>query len=294
MSVLDRWANRAAGHPPPGPFRAGFWRSPLRGPWFTAVLSVVLLPGITLVFLTGLASYAAYNPNLAPGNDLTPDKGLLGSWLPGWPAGPSWLYWVNQGVHVSLGLVLIPIILAKLWSVLPKLFEWPPVRSVTQLVERASYDPVTRREGVQLLALLASFVVAAYAGIRLLTGSVVGTGVWFVGSAVVHDLVLFPLYAGIDAALVLLLRRRPELATVAGVRWLNYLRVPAVISGLLLLVWSPLILRVSDGAYHAASGLSAQPFLPRWLAVTAVLFAISAVTLVVRAAMVRSAPRVEP
>ncbi|HWR46685.1 MAG TPA: hypothetical protein VN327_03545, partial [Pseudonocardiaceae bacterium] len=106
---------------------------------------------------------------------------------------------------------------------------------------------------------------------------------WFVGSAVVHDLVLFPLYAGIDAALVMLLRRRPGWATVAGVRWLNYLRVPAVISGLLLLVWSPLILRVSDGAYHAASGLSAQPFLPRWFAVTAILFAISAVTLLVRA-----------
>jgi hypothetical protein len=152
---------------------------------------------------------------------------------------------------------------------------------------------VTRREGVQLLALLASFVVAGYAGIRLLTGSVVGTGVWFVGSAVVHDLVLFPLYAGIDAALVQLVRRRPELATVAGVRWLNYLRVPAVVSGLLLLVWSPLILRVSNGAYHAASGLSAQPFLPRWLAITAVLFAISAVTLVVRVATVRAAPRVE-
>jgi len=99
---------------------------------------VALLPGITLMFLTGLASYAAYNPNLAPGNDTTPDKGLLGSWLPGWPAGPSWLYWVNQGVHVTLGLVLIPVVLAKLWSVLPKLFEWPPARSVTQLVERAS------------------------------------------------------------------------------------------------------------------------------------------------------------
>jgi DMSO/TMAO reductase YedYZ molybdopterin-dependent catalytic subunit len=138
MIVLPRWARRAAENPPPGPFRADFWRSPLRGPWFTAVLSVVLLPGITLMFLTGLASYAAYNPNLAPGNDTTPDKGLLGSWLPGWPAGPSWLYWVNQGVHVTLGLVLIPIVLAKLWSVLPKLFEWPPVRSVTQLVERVS------------------------------------------------------------------------------------------------------------------------------------------------------------
>ena len=136
--MLDRWVRRATEHPPPGPFRAGFWRSPLRGPWFTAVLSMVLLPGITLMFLTGLASYAAYNPNLAPGNDTTPDKGLLGSWLPGWPAGPSWLYWVTQGVHVTLGLVLIPIVLAKLWSVLPKLFEWPPARSLTHLVERAS------------------------------------------------------------------------------------------------------------------------------------------------------------
>ncbi len=136
--VLPRWARRVGEKPPPGPFRAGFWRSPLRGPWFTAVLSVALLPGITLMFLTGLASYAAYDPNLAPGNDTTPDKGLLGSWLPGWPAGPSWLYWVNQGVHVTLGLVLIPIVLAKLWSVLPKLFEWPPVRSFTHLVERAS------------------------------------------------------------------------------------------------------------------------------------------------------------
>lgn len=138
MTVLDRWVRQAAEHPPPGPFRAGFWRSPLRGPWFTAVLSVALLPGITLMFLTGLASYAAYNPNLAPVNDTTPGKGLLGSWLPTWPAGPPWLYWVNQGVHVTLGLVLIPIVLAKLWSVLPKLFEWPPARSLTHLLDRAS------------------------------------------------------------------------------------------------------------------------------------------------------------
>jgi len=136
--VLGRWVRWAAEHPPPGPFRAGFWRSPLRGPWLTSVFSVVLLPGITLMFVTGLASYAAYNPNLAPGNDTTPNKGLLGSWLPGWPTSPSWLYWVNQGVHVTLGLVLIPIVLAKLWSVLPKLFEWPPARSVVHLLDRAS------------------------------------------------------------------------------------------------------------------------------------------------------------
>jgi len=133
MTVLRRWVR-----PPPGPFRSGFWRSPLRGPWLTAILSAALLPGIAVMFLTGLASYAAYDPNLAPGNDTTPGKGLLGSWLLGWPAGPSWLYWVNQGTHVTLGLVLIPIVLAKLWSVLPKLFEWPPARSVTHLLERVS------------------------------------------------------------------------------------------------------------------------------------------------------------
>jgi hypothetical protein len=29
-------------------------------------------------------------------------------------------------------------VLAKLWSVLPKLFEWPPVHSITHLVDRVS------------------------------------------------------------------------------------------------------------------------------------------------------------
>ena len=138
------------------------------------------------------------------------------------------------------------------------------------------------------MALLASFTIAGYAGIRLLAGNPIDIGAWFIGSAVAHDLMLFPLYAGLDAALVMLLRRRPGLATVAGVHWLNYLRIPAVVSTLLLLVWSPLILRTSDTAYHAASGLSAQPFLPRWLAVTAVLFAISAATLAVRIAIIRT------
>ncbi|MGH3870396.1 MAG: hypothetical protein ACRDSR_02610 [Pseudonocardiaceae bacterium] len=140
----------------------------------------------------------------------------------------------------------------------------------------------------RLLVLLAGFVVAGYAGVRLLAGNPTGVGVWFVGSAVLHDLVLFPLYAGADAALVMLLRRRPALATVAGVAWLNHLRVPAMISGLLLLVWSPLILRLPT-AYSEASGLPAQPFLARWLAVTAVLFVISVVFLAGRVVRVRRA-----
>ncbi|MFI9051552.1 molybdopterin-dependent oxidoreductase [Streptomyces sp. NPDC053427] len=124
--------------PPPGPARPAFWRSPLRGPWLTSVFGLVLLVGITVLFVTGLLSYAAYNPDLAPGNDHTPNKGWLGFYLFSWPTSPSWLYRLTQGVHVTLGVVLIPVLLAKLWSVIPKLFSWPPLRSPSQALERLS------------------------------------------------------------------------------------------------------------------------------------------------------------
>ncbi|MFI6151370.1 molybdopterin-dependent oxidoreductase [Kitasatospora sp. NPDC051170] len=124
--------------PPPGPFRSGFWRSPIRGPWLTSVFGLVLLIGIPVLFVTGALSYAAYNPGLGAPNDQTPDKGLLGFYLFDWPTHPSWLYRLTQGVHVTLGVVLVPVVLAKLWSVIPKLFEWPPVRSVAHVLERLS------------------------------------------------------------------------------------------------------------------------------------------------------------
>ncbi|MFC9910778.1 molybdopterin-dependent oxidoreductase [Streptomyces sp. NPDC127197] len=120
------------------PSSPGFWRSPLRGPRFTAVFGVVLLVGITLLFVTGLLSYAAYNPDLSPVNDQTPDKGILGFYLFSWPTDPHWLYRLTQGVHVTLGLTLIPVLLAKLWSVVPRLFALPPARSVAHALERIS------------------------------------------------------------------------------------------------------------------------------------------------------------
>ncbi|GHB56650.1 membrane protein [Streptomyces cirratus] len=131
-------AARLLAAPPPGPARPQFWRSPLRGPWLTAVFGLVLLVGVTLLFLTGLLSYAAYNPDLAPVNDQTPGKGWLGFYLFSWPTSPHWLYRLTQGVHVVVGVVLVPVLLAKLWSVIPKLFEWPPVRSVSHGIERLS------------------------------------------------------------------------------------------------------------------------------------------------------------
>jgi DMSO/TMAO reductase YedYZ molybdopterin-dependent catalytic subunit len=117
---------------------ARLFRSPLRGPWLTSVLGSVLLVGLPVLFVTGLLSYAAYNPNLARINDKTPDKGLLGFYLFSWPTHPYWLYRLTQGVHVTLGVVLVPVLLAKLWSVAPKLFTLPPVRSVGHALERLS------------------------------------------------------------------------------------------------------------------------------------------------------------
>ncbi|GAA4904759.1 molybdopterin-dependent oxidoreductase-like protein [Actinomycetospora succinea] len=122
--------------PVPPPLTPRTWRSPLRGPWLTSVFGVVLLVGLPSVILTGLLSYIAYGPQF--GQAIPADVGYLRLPLFDWPTSPSWLYRLTQGLHVGLGFVLVPVVLAKLWSVVPKLFAWPPVRSIAQLLERIS------------------------------------------------------------------------------------------------------------------------------------------------------------
>ena len=123
---------------PPGPlFSPRLWRSPLRGPWLTSVFGSVLLVGLPIVIVTGLLSYVAYQPQF-DGQGFPSDVHGLRLPLFAWPTHPAWLYRLNQGLHVAIGLALVPVVLAKLWSVIPKLFAWPPARSVAQLVERAS------------------------------------------------------------------------------------------------------------------------------------------------------------
>ena len=89
-----------------------------------------------MVIVTGLLSYIAYGPQF--GQAIPGDVGFLHLPWFDWPASPSWLYRLTQGLHVGLGLVLVPVVLAKLWSVVPKLFAWPPVRSPAQALERLS------------------------------------------------------------------------------------------------------------------------------------------------------------
>ena len=128
-----------------------------------------------------------------------------------------------------------------------------------------------------LLLLACSFALAGYAGVRLLSDDWFAVTLWFVGAAVVHDLVLLPLYATADRALVRASGRVGHREAVA------YVRVPAVLSGLLLLVWFPLISgRVGD-RYASATGLSADGFAARWWLITAVLFGCSALLFALRA-----------
>jgi DMSO/TMAO reductase YedYZ molybdopterin-dependent catalytic subunit len=137
MTALVRVRERLA-QPPPGPFRPEFWRSPLRGPWLTSVLGTLLIPLILAIAITGLISHDAYYPQLGgrnPTSDPAHDIGVLFNFPQG---APSWSYALTQGLHVTIGLITLPIVLAKLWSVIPKLFQWPAVKSVANGLERIS------------------------------------------------------------------------------------------------------------------------------------------------------------
>jgi DMSO/TMAO reductase YedYZ molybdopterin-dependent catalytic subunit len=164
---------------PPGPTREAFWRSPLRGPWLTATLGSLLLPLVLLVAATGFVSNAAYQPALGR-NALLPSGGIQPFGF-GWPTSPSWLYALNQGVHVTVGIMAVPLLLAKLWSVAPRLFAWPPLRDPAHAIERLStlglvggalFEFVTGIFNVQLYyPWHFNFVVAHYYGAWVFLGA---------------------------------------------------------------------------------------------------------------------------
>jgi len=132
---------------------------------------------------------------------------------------------------------------------------------------------------LHLLTMLGCFALAGYATAELLPNNAVGIPIWFVGAVIGHDLILMPMYTVADRSVMAVFRhRRPQLPAVP---WINYLRVPAALSGLLLLIWFPLIFRLPR-RFTATTTLSVDPFLWHWLAVTGALFLLSATALAVR------------
>jgi hypothetical protein len=130
-----------------------------------------------------------------------------------------------------------------------------------------------RASPLHLLAHVACFALAGYAIGQLLDArGATNVLVWFVGALVLHDLLLLPFYSALDR---LAERAAPGPAV-------NYLRVPAVLSGVLLLVYLPAILGQGDGSYARVSGLEAEGYARNWLLITGVLFAASALLYAVR------------
>jgi hypothetical protein len=91
-------------------------------PQVTSRIGIWLGVTFTICFITGLLSHFIQHPVW---------------WFP-WPTRPVWLYRVTQGVHVVSGTAAVPLLIAKLWSVYPKLFARPIISSVGHLLRRIS------------------------------------------------------------------------------------------------------------------------------------------------------------
>src|SRR6266511_4341687 len=109
----------------------------------TAILGVAVGVLFGVCFLSGVVSHLIQQPP---------------AWF-AWPSRPVWLYRWSQGLHVFAGLALIPVLLAKLWSVYPNLYRWPPVRGVAHAIERAAIGPLL---GGALLLLVTGLMNIGY------------------------------------------------------------------------------------------------------------------------------------
>jgi hypothetical protein len=99
----------------------------------------------------------------------------------------------------------------------------------------------------------------------------VGIATWLVAAVILHDLIVLPLYTGADRAARLALRGA-----------INYVRIPAALSLLMLVVFYGTIGGRGAGAYHAVSGRSYEGYATRWLLISAALFAGSALLYLLR------------
>jgi len=127
-----------------------------------------------------------------------------------------------------------------------------------------------------LLILVACFAIAgaAVVGWFQRPRDLDGVLLWFAAAIVLHDVFLLPFYTLLGH---LTFRRLPA-------RTGPYVRVPALVSGLVLLILFPTILGLGAHTYHYASGLTEHGYLARWLLLTGALFAISAFTYALSAA----------
>ncbi len=151
---------------------------------------------------------------------------------------------------------------------------------------------------LHLLVLLAALALGGYTlhtvGLESLFNRSVwwqSIAVWFVVAIIAHDLILFPLYALADRLVSKPRFRADGLANRSGIPPTNYLRIPTLAAGLLFMLFWPGIIEQGSVSYHTATGLTQQPFLDRWLLITAVLYAVSAACYGIRVGFARGHSR---
>ncbi len=138
---------------------------------------------------------------------------------------------------------------------------------------------------LHLLSVLGCLALSGYVVSLVYTDpSAIWLAVWFLGAVIAHDLVLYPLYALADQPLTISrwARRRYGPGRPPLVPAINHIRVPALGSGVLFLIYLPTITGRGEDALRFTSGLSTVGILDHWLLITAVLFLGSAVIYAVR------------
>jgi hypothetical protein len=133
--------------------------------------------------------------------------------------------------------------------------------------------------------------VAAYAFLKVLQESGTrGILFWFAVSVVGWDFIAWPLCAVVDRLAVRAYQRyqgRPR----AAIPWINYVRVPTVISVVLLVLFFPLIFRLNNSYYEASTGFNENIYIVNWLVASGALFAGSTLAYLVRLRFAGRQPR---
>jgi hypothetical protein len=127
---------------------------------------------------------------------------------------------------------------------------------------------------LHLLATIVSFaiVAAGVAGWFQAGSDPRGILLWVLASGVAFEGILLPLAWLLDRIALSSRGVRPRL----GPRNRAYIRVPALLSALLLIVFAPLIFRADTPDFEATTGLTPPDYLTRWLLATAAMFVVSA------------------
>ena len=170
--------------------------SRLRSAAVTARVGLWLGICFGICFVTGLISHYAQNADHP---------------IP-FPTSPSWGYRVTQGLHVITGTAAVPLLLVKLWTVYPRLFQRPPSAGRGRLL----LDGLER----------GSIAVLVAAAIFQLATGLLNTAQWYpwdfsfrathyavawiaIGALVVHIAVKLPIIRGALDLRRRVTRRRP-------------------------------------------------------------------------------------